>query len=410
MIIRILVFDFINMSSQTAARWFVPDDEYYRGTDDYLFCLQGSGEVKSLFRRLEDRDDLPEDNLTVYEYMKSWGLWYSNKGGNGCLIYADAKDRDIKERENFIRARAKIPLLDELPEDLQEVDKQLIKWVYKNEMEDLTSQEDSEDLSAEEKSIARHIIKRQTGRGFICSNLIDYVVMQDDSRIRTDLLTLLSGQGYIQTPRPTILLIAVVDDVFTAPGPRQKGVVTAYDMVKEVFITRSYAFDRNQYVFAESWSSKDSEDGFYACDTAKSFVSGLPAPDSVATADKSALLKFYIQRMVCKWLQKHKEVFKFSEENVTRLQKHAAAVKEFLKSQKVPALEQHVLAEKSDVIMDLSALLEQVELMEDHLRDMAVRAKEDGLATTADNLAKHFDKTVRDLTQMVEHPELPLQD
>ena len=106
----------------------------------------------------------------------------------------------------------------------------------------------------------------------------------------------------------------------------------------------------------------------------------------------------------------HKEVFKLSEEDVAGLRKQVEAIKKCLESQKLPALEQPESAKKSEVLSDLSAMREQLELAEDQLRDMAVRAKEDGLETTASNLATHFEKTIRDLTQMIEHPELPLQD
>ena len=76
------------------------------------------------------------------------------------------------------------------------------------------------------------------------------------------------------------------------------------------------------------------------------------------------------------------------------------AVKKCLESQKLPTSEQPESAKKSVVMSDLSAMFEELELAEGQIRDMAVRSMENGLETTTDDLAKHFEKMMRDLTQM----------
>ena len=107
------------MSSQTAARWFVSDDEYDVATDEYVFCVQGGGITKNWLRSLEDRDGpLPDDIDTLYSYTKLWDRGFLTKMVTGAWSMSMQKEETLKnERISFWHGQ-RYPMLDKLLEEL----------------------------------------------------------------------------------------------------------------------------------------------------------------------------------------------------------------------------------------------------------------------------------------------------
>jgi len=123
--------------------------------------------------------------------------------------------------------------------------------------------------------------------------------------------------------------------------------------------------------------------------------------------DTAFWLHVILLALVGKWVLRHGEALGLSIQHREDLTEHLAKIRTDLENAPLPSYEKCKPVEKSKAIAAVEDLLFDLKCGESRIRDVAVMAKEAGMAVTAEALAKNFERSLADMKRIAEHPEKP---
>ncbi|MCJ1394145.1 hypothetical protein MMC18_007023 [Xylographa bjoerkii] len=391
------------MSCPTAQRWFVPDDEFDTANEDYVFCNARAevieNEVAYFHEICWDCPDVPK-NFYAEAYLRARNFLPSFEFG-GRLMFADAHLQDPKDWQSVLIARSKTPHLKELPEDMMKAKELLCET-----LQPLVVPLESDGGPSKEEFAA--ILGGRYRYGAIDRDAVCYLIEKRGAPEQATTLAFLSGQGRMHEKRPVILFLGAIVDTWKSTDQRRAGVACAYDFQKDAVIIKSLIYSKGQHPFAKSWFEKESEDSYYL----QQPISDLAASNLDANEDQNdpqrACFVDLAKYMVGKWIGHFSHEFQLSDEVAISLEDKMKSLKRHLYA--INALE---VKSQEDAIPQIAFEFNEMrrELLrdEDMLREVALDAKENGQTIAAENMAKFFERSTRDLKQLADHPEVPLE-
>lgn len=332
-----------------------------------------------------------------YEYMRYGPRWFLEATcGNAILIYADVNRANPEHKVAVYNLEAQKPWLEKEEKDTEEATKGLIKFArgtFFHQVVDVDQWTDDE-LKAETMSYIREMFSEK---------VVDYIISLNGSKAKAETLRILSGQKLYRKTRPVMILIKMLGNMDAG------GWAIGYDFVKDLITVKSFDTKEGQHPLDESWAEKPPGDDMYHCasphDFAKKLVSEF-ASEVTGTREGFGLTVSY---QAGKWIRNHQKELGLPEELSVNLQKALATIKTELKKKVFPNPEILELPKRNVVQMEWVAQRDRILQDEDDYRDLAIQAKEDGFEASANNLAKYFERTVKELGQFVKDPEMPLE-
>ena len=374
------------MSCPTASRWFVPDDEYDHATQDYAFVGESIISVQNEF---DIYDAIPSTRpwpKTFRQYLSEGRQWFETKGG--MLIYSDVDAKNPEHKRMVYDIDAQKPWLEKPEQKTIDAQQALLNACHSG----CTHEHDSEKVG--------------TGPWRISDYIVDHVIGLEDSAAKLEALRVLSGQQLHKDPRPTMLLIAILDAMKSDTGPSKSGWAIAYDFEKNKIIVKAFEVQQGQHPLEEAWFEPHAVN---VMETPETLAGNLVATIVSNLAEENKSYGKVIACVIGSWLRMHGKAFGFSEEKCTNLRLQVNPTLSDLEDEPFPAPE-IVNPRKTNIVQNhFTAMRYLIQRDEDAMRDMAVRAKEEGFETSANNLAKYFEKVVLDLKRASEDPEKPLE-
>ncbi|MCJ1475641.1 hypothetical protein MMC13_004304 [Lambiella insularis] len=379
----------------SSSKWFVPTDEYNIATSDYTFCRQSAVVMQNRISSFNDwifpREQAFQDYFTQMTMLSEAFLPFPGEG-DALLLYADAPDTDPKHWQSILRDLSKKPQLKDTPEHLRKAEHVLHKAV-RTELK-LPLEKDGGPSDKEVRGMVEHHC--QTGH--LDAMLVAFVIGKQGAPLHKELLTILSGQDRSPKPRPTILYIGSVIDVVASTPKAKSGLACMYDFSKREVIIKQFSFEMGQ-------PPKNSTDYYYlrqpAGDFAKAILKDTPSLSDSSKTDLVNLARY----LLGDWVECHGKALDLSEEGVKHLDEDLTKIRKTLEEKKVPDVKPN--KPTPGVPLEFKHMRWALQYEEANLRDIAVEAKEAGLTVAAENLAKYYDKTIKNLKQLAEHPNEP---
>ena len=391
------------MSCPTAERWFVPDEDYYFLSEDYALVNRSSNWIQVFLDRIDKVKEVRVSSYdNFYQYMRYSPRWFlETTNGKGILIYADVDQARPEHKAMVYDLNAQKPWLEEAEKHTEEASKSLIEFA-KSTL--LHSALDLEILT--EEDVKAEMLYSIQKMGFP-DELVDYLIKLEDTRIKAETLRILSGQKRYRKPRPVMILVKMLDNGDAG------GWVIGYDFVQNLIIIKSFDSKHGQHPLGEAWFEKPTRDDIYTSANPHDFATTLVSEfGSEPTGDRRgfALVMSYLAG---KWIRDHAKELKLPEELRTGLQKALSAMKMELKNEVFPGSDEgsEVPEPVKRNVVQREWVAQRLKILEDEdaLRDVALEAKESGFETSAHNLAKYFERTVKELGQLARNPEAPLE-
>ena len=396
------------MPCPTARRWFVPDEEYYLVSEDYTVVDKCAYIIQTLTYRFTTANDDPTTEYDNYnDYMRYHPRWFLEiTHGNAALVYADVNRANPEHKATVHDINTQKPWLETEEKETEEAGKGPIKFVRDNlfhESDDATVdvyKYNDEEAMAETMSFIRHV--------GVPDQLINYIISLKDANAKLETLRILSGQKLHRKPRPVMILINMLGNM-----DQDGGWCIGYDFVRNLLIIKSFNIKEDQHPLDKSWFKKPPRDDLYYSASPHDFTKALVLElSSDRTGDREGF-NLVVSYLAGKWIRSCKNELEISEELCADLQKALDAMKTELKEEQFPKMGNEseipervkINVVQRDWVVQRHGLLED----EDVSRDLAIRAKEDGFDISANNLAKYFERTVKELEAFAKDPEVPLE-
>ncbi|MCJ1475640.1 hypothetical protein MMC13_004303 [Lambiella insularis] len=395
------------MSTSVASSWFLPDEEFEVVTSDYVFCKRTAAVIQ-LELDVIDKMEFPcknvEPNFCAQMEVLSRVFFHARSGG-GLLIYSDAHKEEPNRWQAALQKRSKEPLRESLPDELEEVEQRMIECMR-----------DEEDYPPESEGgppdpYFRMMFNRQAPDARdaqMSPAFLDLLISAETTRVQGNMLTICSGQSHTLHPRPVMLLIGAIINLWATDGKRKTGLAYAYDFAKRTVIIKPFSYEGGQHPLRKSWFEKSTKDKAYTCQRVEDFVkSDLKAgARDPFTPEMSILL--WAKYQVGAWLTHHTDALDIPEEDVEALEKQLDTLRADLVATDFPALKDRSIPcpERFYIINGLRCGLQ---CQEGVMREVAVAAKKDGQDVLADNMVKYFERCVNGLKQIAERPDMPLK-
>ena len=387
------------MSCSTAKRWFSSNHEYFTLTEDYALVRRSAALVEAQLASVDYCVETRADALAFETYDDfdfnrpqyfSTGLHLSA----GLLIYADVNAKDPNHKKQLYEVEAKIPRLEERPSKLTAATKALVQALRKTRNPRFHVVDDDHIVGRIQSDI-------QEGEGFVRDDVIRSIIELQDKSLAMDVLTVLSCQGCCKNPRPVMLLIDMVHDpTSTAERPR-KGLAIAYSFAEDKIIIKSFDCTRAEHPLGQSWSVKESEDGFYISESVANFLDNL----TTASTEDQNPLHLIAERIAGVWIKVNHEAWKLSEEKMSKLDASLKSMHKTLRETPFPKLERATPPAHEETTNELRGFLEDFRLSEVELRTIAIHAKQASLAARANSIAKFYEAFEKALVELVDNPE-----
>ncbi|MCJ1439274.1 hypothetical protein MMC27_008666 [Xylographa pallens] len=386
----------------TAEKWFVPDDKYKLGNQDYVCCLARANLVQNVVDRFNDME-VPIPYVTHDAFSQKLALaatLFHTHDAGGSLIFADAHGEDEKLWQKILEDIAKEQLLDEPSESHKINMQEFIEHSRK------CSKANLESAGGPSGKELRKMAIHRSYYGALDPEYVGYLLEKRKSDYQRSLLQHLSGQDLVHKPRPVMLLIGAIVDPWLSTTQRKTGIAMGYDFATDKIIIKSFSFDLAQHPFAQCWFVRESENSFYLSQTPEEFAaSDLFVAEETSNPKQSndILIAKYIVGI---WVEYHAETLKISKEVVENLQASMDMIKRDQTGILLP--EEKIQSPKPDIVYEFAAMHRELQQEEDHLRSLAARAKKEGCTVAAENMAKFFEMSVTALKEITENPDAPL--
>ncbi|MCJ1243657.1 hypothetical protein MMC30_000854 [Trapelia coarctata] len=393
------------MSCPTAKSWFVPDEVYDLTQEDYVFCNQDARvtgrAITDMMEHVnceECKECLGKEIKTYFDYLQHGPRWLFDKDRGGKIIYMDSNEKDKTHRQHLFEMRAKEKRL-EAGDILRTAHGTLSKYLgnIKLSKDEMAA---GSVRSGEMADLSEYM--------YLGPHTIDCVITQKTPEEKKIILTYMSGQAGLNYIRPTILFIGAIWNVLLTPGQPTPGLAFAYDFLKDVIIVKTITYESGKHPLATPWPTKKNEDGFYLCTRPKDILQVMKSAEArKGLQDTAFWFHVILLGLVGKWVLRHGKALGMSTQGREDLTKHLDIIKADLEKAPLPSFEKRIPVEKNEVIEALEGLLFDLQCGEGRVREVAVMAKEAGMAATAESLAKDFEKSVADMKRLIEHPEKP---
>ncbi|MCJ1399903.1 hypothetical protein MMC11_003106 [Xylographa trunciseda] len=389
--------------TSTAAKWFVPHDEYNFSTQDYVFCKAPATLVQNIMERFDDTEfPVPHETQDAFSQALAMRIpFFQPCDSAGNLIFADAHEEDETHWQQVVEDRVKEPLLDEPTERVRKTKQDFIEHVRE------CSETKAEGEGGPSDEALFLMVAYRARNGALDPELVGYLLEKRKSDYQKSLLIWISGQERIPKPRPVMLLIdALVDPRMSTPQ-RKTGIAMGYDFATDRLIIKSFSFNAGQHPFAQSWFAEESDNGFYLSQTPEEFAASqlfFGKETSNPEQSNNILMAKYLVGM---WVEFYAETLEISEEAVENLLSSMDHIRRDQTGMLLPEMEIKPL--KLNIVYECADMRCELQRKEDRLRWIAVEAKEKGHAVAAENMAKFFEMTVKALKEMEEDPDAPLK-
>ncbi|KAL9113028.1 MAG: hypothetical protein Q9187_007681 [Circinaria calcarea] len=387
------------MSCPTANRWFVPDEEYYYLTGDYVFVHKSANAIQALGHRYGMPKGYPMEYKTFYEYMRYAPRWFLQATyGRGALIYTDVNRAKPEHKAAVYDLEAQKPWLEEGEKETEGAREGLMTFARDSLFHLSVGVEEwtDSDLMAE---IIGYIQKMG-----VSDILVEYIIKLKDTKAKTETLRILSGQKLHRKPRPVMILIKMFGNM-----DHNGGWVVAYDFIQNVIVIKSFESKDGEHPLDEAWYEKPPRDDIYHSTSPHDFAKTLVLEFASEAPEHRTGFSLAVSYQAGKWIRKHEQELEVPEELSVDLQKALDCMKLELKKEVFPNPEILEPPRRNVVQMEWVAQRDRLLQDEDDYRDLAIEAKEDGFETSANNLAKYFERSVNELAQFVKDPEIPLE-
>ena len=387
------------MSCATAKRWFVPKSEYRYKTEDYALVGETAEQVS--------QEISAYDNETRHEWaeeLENNSQWLARLGYcTGCygfamqgkLIYADVNEKDPKHKEKVYGSLAREPDLEAETEEAATAVRELVEF-SKEEQE-------SDDMPPV-------LFTKALRTGELELEIVDYLIQLKTKEATQTLLNVLSRQSKRKTPRPVMILLAMIDKGQTDKRGLTEGWAISYDFLKGLLIIKPFSSKNDRHPLCDAWYGKVSDDDVSFIGTpalfAKNFVD---LGGQIGSNTKFDGLKLLVHSFVAGWiLQQWKglssvepgiwtEVFRDNildalDKLDTILKASTFAVKEKIGKQKLP-------------MEAFDFLAKQLADEEGHFRLSAIEARKNGNKEAAQDAAVFYERLMKDLKSFNESPK-----
>ena len=391
------------MSSPTAQRWFVSDDEYDTATEDYVFCNMRADVVAEEIALLDeinwDCQNVAKNFFTEAVSRADRFLPRFTYGAR--LMFADAHLQDPENWQGILKEKAKKPILEELPEDIMKAKdilcETLRKYVMTFEGDDTPSEDEFDSF-----------IRQRYQLGVIDSQAVHHLIKQNGTAEQEATLAFLSGQGRMHERRPVLLFLDAIVDTWASTDQRKSGVASAYDLKTDSIIIKSFTYSKGQHPFTKSWFEKESEDAYYFQQHTSDFAASVFKPSEEHDNSRQTNFLNVAKYLAGLWVRHFWQAFGISEEVSKSMKDQLKSLhKQLCLIEPLPSKPLEDLA--PEVVYEFNQMRCELLWDEDQLRDIAVDAMKNGNKIAAENMVKFFERSVRDLKQLAEHPETPLE-
>lgn len=405
------------MSCPTAKSWFVPHEIWDLSQEDYVFCNQHVLITKHLMTDMMEHVSCEECNKccgkklqTYFDYLEHGPRWLFDAYRGGEIIYMDSNEKDISHRQHLIEMRAKEKPLE--AEDMSRTPRETLRKYLGGIKLSINSDADSDADSDEAEDGADEVrwgeMSAILDYGYLGPHTIDCVITQKTPVEKQNMLTWFSGQNGLKYIRPSMLFIGAIWNVLLTPGQPTSGLACAYDFMKDLIIVKTITYESGKHPLATPWLTTESEDGFHFCTAPKDTLQVMKEAEVRKGPEDTAFwLHVILLGFVGKWVLRHGEALGLSIQHREDLTEHLAKIRTDLENAPLPSYEKCKPVEKSKAIAAVEDLLFDLKCGESRIRDVAVMAKEAGMAVTAEALAKNFERSLADMKRIAEHPEKP---
>lgn len=401
------------MSCPTAKSWFVPHEIWDLSQEDYVFCNQHVLITERLMTDMMEHASCEECNKcpgkklqTYFDYLEHGPRWLLDGYRGGEVIYMDSNEKNASHRQHLIEMRVKEKPLE--AEDMSRTPRGTLReylGALKFPIDPNVDLDDAEDTADE---VRRREVSDIYEYGYLGPHTIDCVITQKTPVEKKNMLTWLGGQNGFKYIRPSMLFMGAIWNVLLTPGQPTSGLACAYDFMKDLIIVKTITYETGKHPLATPWSTNDSEDGFYLCTAPKDLVKEMKKAEARKGPEDTAFwLHVILLALVGKWVLRHGEALGLSIQHREDLTEHLAKIRTDLENAPLPSYEKCKPVEKSKAIAAVEDLLFDLKCGESRIRDVAVMAKEAGMAVTAEALAKNFERSLADMKRIAEHPEKP---
>ena len=394
------------MTSSTATRWFKPDFEYDALTEDYAIVGQSASNVNAELARFDLVSPEAWRPKTFYDYAVEGYRWFTDYiTDEGLFIYSDVDGKDPNHEQTIRDVMVKGPRLEKLEEHTEDAARLLLDFFVEPDKindPDLKSKADNMLKTPPTIASVTDLVDHLTGR----SALMDFVIKLKDSRAKVETLRIVSRQADREHPRPVMLLIGLLNDMKSRNKTPKRGWAIAYDFVENVIRIKSFETKEGEHPLADAWVEERSEDSFHQVRKPEDLAANLLLVVNPELSEEDKPYAKALAYVIGYWLQRHEEALGFSKEISVAMDDQMEAIKQDLLSIDFPDLPPESL-KLNWVQEEITSIRYALQQNEDELRETALRSKKDGFETSADNLAKYFEKVLKDLDQIAENPEAP---
>lgn len=411
--------------------WLAPDDEYSVSSGDSVFCCQRKTIIQryissqlqqhGLFEVCKDcRTTQLRTYLDYAERGTRW-LWGGKliEGphvGAGVLVFADVNGDNAFHMQRIRDIQENSKPLQELPADVKRAEKMLIEHYRARETMKAGNRRTGHDGAQQsppikpltDSEVLRNILRHG---GYISWDIVDLVVRLQNLGGKKAMLTVLSGQSYVQYPRPVMLFIGGVRDMLSTPQKSNTGVVCAYDFIKDAVIMKTYDGGNLDHPLARSWYHSDTEGGFFLSRDPKEFLDALidtkrdglffaaGRPDA---GDVWKWLNIIAASLAGGWLTMHGAALDVPDTTLQPLSYWLALLKTDMKFTELP----NYAANRAHIIDELDPISTEIRIKAERGPQSAT---EDDVMTEVDDLGEQFDQLLPGLVQVLKVSQRPLE-
>ncbi|MCJ1293258.1 hypothetical protein MMC34_004812 [Xylographa carneopallida] len=244
--------------------------------------------------------------------------------------------------------------------------------------------------------------------GAIDREVVGYLIEKRGTPDQEAALMFLSGQGRMPEKRPVLLFIGAIVDTWTSTAERKAGVACAYDFKKDAVIIKSFAYSKGQHPFTKSWFEKGSDDGYYLQQPINDLAVSTLNPNEDKDDVQRARFVDFAKYLAGKWAWLYFHEFGQSEDVIVSMRERLMSLKQHLCAMEALEVKSQD-EEKPYIVLEFDEMRRRLIRDEEVLREVALEAKNAGQTVAAENMARFFERDLRDLEQLVDHPDEPLE-
>ena len=396
------------MSSATAKRWFVPNDEYHNMTEDYAFVGETAAKVSQELFAYDNETEHPwttrSKNLRdrLRDTDRGAGC-YGSLGEGNILVYADVNESDPEHKKKVYGSLAKEVCLDKENKKAEAKREELTKVLKKAGKDKFDDDDDYEDWLEDSFGAALEL-------GTLDRVLVDGIIQLKDEGDMRVLLNFLSGQTKKKTSRPVLLLIGMIDKAETDKRGLTEGWAVGYDFLKKILIIKPFISKKGHHPLGEKWNDKVANDGISFTGTAALFANNfVKLAGQVGGKPEADGYKLLVHTFVSHWIMGQWEGFSAMEPDkwTEAFEKSMADARKTI----LASLGERTVAMKKKSgewkgpMLAFDKLANELAIEEGAFRYAALDARKKGNEKAAQNAADLYDRMVKDLRSFNENPD-----